>query len=138
MARTSSTRGSASITGSSPRHRIESNNVLQCCFCERKIMDDPIHHLINGGIMQRTGIHVMTVSIFLLAALLVSAAEPSAGVLGAEDLKRVVPASYFFRGLSASVQLRNSAGLRTSDGKFVLAGLVDTSGYATDVARKDQ
>jgi hypothetical protein len=59
-------------------------------------------------------------------------------VLGAEDLKRVVPASYFFRGQSASVQLRNAAGFRALDGKLVLAGLVDTSGYSSDVAEKYQ
>jgi hypothetical protein len=88
--------------------------------------------------MQRKGVHIVICSFCLLAGLLVSAAEPSAGVLGAEDLKRVVPASYFFRGQSASVQLRNSAGFRTPDGKFVLAGLVDTSGYSTDVAEKYQ
>lgn len=88
--------------------------------------------------MQRKGVHMVICSFCLLAGLLVSATEPSAGVLGAEDLKRVVPSSYFFRGQSASVQLRNSAGFRTSDGKFMLAGLVDTSGYATDVAEKYQ
>ena len=36
------------------------------------------------------------------------------------------------------MQLRNSAGFRTADGKLVLAGLVDTSGYSTDVAEKYQ
>jgi hypothetical protein len=88
--------------------------------------------------MQRKGVHVVIFSFCLLASLLLSATEPSAGVLGAEDLKKVVPASYFFRGQSASVQLRNAAGFRTSDGKLVLAGLVDTSGYSSDVAEKYQ
>jgi hypothetical protein len=77
-------------------------------------------------------------SFCLLASLLLSATEPSPGVLGAEDLKRVVPASYFFRGQSAAVQLRNAAGIRASDGKLVLVGLVDTSGYSSDVAEKYQ
>jgi len=36
------------------------------------------------------------------------------------------------------MQLRNSAEFRTADGKFVLAGLVDASGYSTDVAEKYQ
>ena len=40
----------------------------------------------------------------LLTAVTVAQA-PKAGVLSAEDLKRVVPAAYFFRGQSASVQL---------------------------------
>jgi hypothetical protein len=58
--------------------------------------------------------------------------------LAAEDLKRVVPSAYFFRGQSASVQLRNSAGFSNSSGKLLLVGLVDTSGYAADVQAKYQ
>jgi len=34
--------------------------------------------------------------------------------------------------------LRNSGGFRAPDGKLVLAGLVDTSGYASDVQAKYQ
>jgi hypothetical protein len=64
--------------------------------------------------------------------------DTKAGVLTAQELKRVVPASYFFDGQSASVQLRNSVGLRTSAGKMVLAGMVDTSGYSADVQQKYQ
>jgi len=87
--------------------------------------------------MHGKGMHVLIFSICLLTGLLVSATGPS-GVLGMEEVKRVVPPSYYFRGQSASVQLRNSAGFRTAEGKLVLAGLVDTSGYATDVAEKYQ
>jgi hypothetical protein len=93
---------------------------------------------IDGGIMRRKGTHVVIVSFCLLVSLLVSATEPAPGVLSGDDVKRVVPPSYFFRGQSASVQLRNSAGFRTADGKFVLAGLVDTSGYSTDIQEKYQ
>ena len=81
---------------------------------------------------------VFIFSIYLLGALLLSATETTTGVLGGDELKRAVPSSYFFRGQSASVQLRNSAGFRVADGKLVLAGLVDTSGYAADVAQKYQ
>src|SRR5438445_8959439 len=75
---------------------------------------------------------------FLLALLtsVTMGQAPKAGVLSAEELKRVVPAAYFFRGQSASVQLRNSAGFSAADGKLVLAGLVDTSGYAADLQAK--
>jgi hypothetical protein len=66
------------------------------------------------------------------------AQQPKPGVLTAEDIKRVVPASYFYRGQSAMVQLRNSAGFSTEKGLLVLAGLVDTSGYSSDVAAKYQ
>jgi hypothetical protein len=77
-------------------------------------------------------------SFCLLAALLALAIDPAPGVLGVDEIKRVVPPSYFFRGQSAPVQIRNSAGFRTADGKLVLAGLVDTSGYSSDVAEKYQ
>jgi hypothetical protein len=80
----------------------------------------------------------------LLAALLISVlplvaedAKP-AGVLNANELKQVMPGAYFFRGQSAPVQLRNSGGIRTKDGMLVLAGLVDTSGYSSDIQQKYQ
>jgi hypothetical protein len=88
--------------------------------------------------MQRKSVRVVSFSVCLLASLLLSATEPSPGVLSVDEIKRVVPPSYFFRGQSASVQLRNSAGFRTPDAKLVLAGLVDTSGYSTDIAQKYQ
>src|SRR5215470_554836 len=61
-----------------------------------------------------------------------------AGVLNANDVKQVMPNAYFFRGQSAPVQLRNSGGIRTKDGMLVLAGLVDTSGYSSDIQQKYQ
>ena len=60
------------------------------------------------------------------------------GVLGADDLKRVVPSVYFFRGQSATVQIRNAGGFAGPDGKLTLAALVDTSGYAAGVQAKYQ
>jgi len=77
---------------------------------------------------------------FVWLAVLASLAvvQASAQVLGADQLKKIVPASYFFAGQSASVQVRNSAGYKTAGGKVVLAGLVDTSGYSTGIAEKYQ
>jgi hypothetical protein len=79
----------------------------------------------------------LLVSAALVPAVL-SAQQAKPGVLGADEIKRVVPATYFFRGQSATVQLRNSAGFRVSGDKLVLAGLVDTGGYASDVQEKYQ
>jgi len=76
--------------------------------------------------------------IFLFSPLLLAAQQPKAGVLSGDDLKIVVPSTYFFRGQSAPVQLRNSAGFSVPDGKLVLTGLLDTSGYAADVQAKYQ
>ncbi len=77
-----------------------------------------------------------TVLAFLLFSSLVVAQKAQPGLLNAEDLKHAVPSGYFFNGQSAPVELRNSAGFRTADGKMVLAGLVDTSGYAADIQQK--
>jgi hypothetical protein len=52
-------------------------------------------------------------------------------VLNRDQAAAILPPSVFFRGQSASVQARNSAGLRSPDGKLVLAVAVDTSGYSS-------
>jgi hypothetical protein len=67
-----------------------------------------------------------------------SASSATAKILSPQDIGAVMPHSVFFRGQSATVQLRNTFGLRLEDGKLVLAGLVDTSGYATGIQQKYQ
>ncbi len=74
----------------------------------------------------------------LIFACLVTVAQTKPGVLSADEVRKVTPATYFFRGQSATVQMRNSAGFSVAGGKLVLAGLVDTSGYASDVQAKYQ
>jgi len=54
------------------------------------------------------------------------------------DMQKLMPANVFYRGQLAPTQLRNSGGVKFSDGFFVLAGLVDTSGYSTGVQAKYQ
>ena len=76
--------------------------------------------------------------ILLLTGLLASAQPAKPGMLTPEELKKTVPSTYFFRGQSGAVQLRNSAGFRGREGKLVLAGFVDTSGYAADLTEKYQ
>ena len=78
----------------------------------------------------------VSVPICLLASLL-AFAQSGAGVLGADEIKKIVPAAFFFRGQSAPVQLRNSVGFKAGE-KFVLAGLVDTSGYSSGIREKYQ
>ena len=59
-------------------------------------------------------------------------------VLKAADLVKLFPASVYYCGQSAPAQLRNSGGVKFADGHYVLASLVDTSGYSTGVAAKYQ
>jgi hypothetical protein len=75
-----------------------------------------------------------------LPAKTYAAADPSsgAGVLNAADAAKAIPATVFFRGQVASVQARNSGGVKLPDGMLVLCTLVDTSGYSTAVQQKYQ
>lgn len=59
-------------------------------------------------------------------------------VLKPADAQKLLPASVFYRAQSATTQLRNSGGVKFSDGYFVLATMVDTSGYSSDVSSKYQ
>src|SRR5437660_10944159 len=63
-------------------------------------------------------------------------AQDSATILTGADLNRVVPPGFYFQGLSAPTQMRNSAAARFGSKRFVITGLVDTSGYAADVRAK--
>jgi len=95
--------------------------------------------LMENELMMRLTLGALVAGLALcLSAPVLSSQQSKAGVLSAQDIKRVVPATYFFRGQSAPVQLRNSGGFSTADGKLVLAGFVDTSGYSTDVQAKYQ
>jgi len=59
-------------------------------------------------------------------------------ILSPQDISTLMPHSVFFRGQTATVQMRNAFGLRFVNGAVVLAGLVDTSGYATGLQQKYQ
>jgi len=76
----------------------------------------------------------------LVAVLFASALAQKAAqhLLSSEELKKIVPAEFFFRGQKAPTQLRNAAGLQLADGKVVLAALVDNSGYSSAVQQKYQ
>jgi hypothetical protein len=65
-------------------------------------------------------------------------AAPQPGVLKPADLEGLFPQQVFFRGQSASVQMRNSGGVRFADGMLTMAALVDTSGYSSGVQQRYQ
>ena len=54
------------------------------------------------------------------------------------ELERVVPQGFYFEGQSAPTQMRNAAAAQLGPKRFVMAGLVDTSGYSSDVQAKYQ
>ena len=60
-------------------------------------------------------------------------------VLKASDIKpKLFPESVFFRGQTAPAQMRNTGGIHFSDDLYMLAGLVDNSGYSTGIREKYQ
>ena len=80
-----------------------------------------------------TGLAVLVV---VCSVPLLVAAQDSVTVLAGAELSRVVPPGFYFQGLSAPTQMRNAAAARFGDNRYVVAGLVDTSGYAADVRAK--
>lgn len=68
-----------------------------------------------------------------------TAAPAREGVLKAAEVgDKLFPDKVFFRGQVASVQARNTGGVRYADGFLVLAGLVDNSGYSSGLREKYQ
>ncbi len=59
-------------------------------------------------------------------------------LLTAGELEAVIPATVFFRGQRATVQLRNAAGIRFADGLLMFAVKVDTGGYSSGIAERYQ
>ncbi|SPF32938.1 conserved exported hypothetical protein [Candidatus Sulfotelmatobacter kueseliae] len=66
------------------------------------------------------------------------AQQASKHVLSGDELKKAIPAEFFFAGQKATVQLRNAAGFQLAGSKMALAALVDASGYATSIQQKYQ
>jgi hypothetical protein len=62
----------------------------------------------------------------------------SAGVLAVAETQRLMPPAVFFQGQLATVQMRNSFGVRFTNGGLVLAGMVDTGGYSSAIRDKYQ
>jgi len=65
-------------------------------------------------------------------------AQDNGTVLAGADLTKVVPTSYYFQGQSAPTQMRNAVAARFGANRFVIAGMVDTSGYSAQVRARYQ
>ncbi len=93
--------------------------------------------------------HLRGASVLLALAVSTSFAAPQspapaatvhagATLLGPTDATKLLPPAVFFRGQSASVQARNSGGVRFNKDSVMLVTLVDNSGYSTQVQEKYQ
>ena len=75
----------------------------------------------------------VALAVTMVASGPIKAQQDPDTVLKPADIQKLLPASVFYRGQSATTQVRNSGGVKFADGYYVLATLVDTSGYSSDV-----
>lgn len=91
----------------------------------------PMREIIKRAIMG-------FVTVAIIMATTAIQAQSGAVVLKPADMQKLLPATVFYRGQTATTQLRNSGGVKFPDGSLVLATMVDTSGYSTAVAAQYQ
>ena len=60
-------------------------------------------------------------------------AQDKTTILAGAELTRVVPGAFYFQGQSAPTQMRNSAAARFGTDRYVIVGIVDTSGYSAEI-----
>jgi len=104
--------------------------------------------ILKGAPMARFGKYSVLLSVLLLTFCIrhpqttVAGNPPAEGkevVLKAANVtSKIFPERVFFRGQSAPVQFRNSGGVHFADDLYVLAGMVDSSGYSTAIKEKYQ
>jgi hypothetical protein len=105
-------------------------------------------NILKGVSMARFAKYSVLLSVLLLTFSVrhletaVAGGPPAEGkevVLKAADINpKIFPERVFFRGQSAPVQFRNTGGVHFADDLYVLAGMVDSSGYSTAIKEKYQ
>jgi hypothetical protein len=86
---------------------------------------------------------LLTISALHLQAAPQPAAPPAtsaskSNILSASEAGKILPPAVYFSGQSASVQARNSSGIRLGKDSYMLVTLVDNSGYSSQVQQKYQ
>lgn len=79
---------------------------------------------------------MFTAFLFALDAATVAQEKSAPEILNQTATAKIVPTSFYFAGQSAPTQMRNSAVARVGKDRNVIAGLVDTSGYSTEISGK--
>ena len=88
------------------------------------------------GIWKLTATSALVVAMLAPGTMLAQAGGDT--VLKPAEIQKLLPATVFYRGQTAPTEFRNSGGVKLADGFYVLAALVDTSGYTTGVQAKYQ
>ena len=78
----------------------------------------------------------LAVIVMIASGTIGASAQDAVTILEGAALTRVVPAGFYYQGLTAPTQMRNAAAARFGEKRYVIAALVDTAGYAADVRAK--
>jgi hypothetical protein len=78
----------------------------------------------------------LAVIVLVTSSAIFARAQEPVTILEGAALTRVVPAGFYYQGLSAPTQMRNAAAARFGEKRYLIAALVDTAGYAADVRAK--
>lgn len=77
---------------------------------------------------------IAALTLIVIASIVVPVlAQDKTAILAGTELTRVVPAAFYFQGQTAPTQMRNSAAVRFGANRFVIVGMVDTSGYSAEI-----
>lgn len=89
----------------------------------------------------RQALSLLAIVALLVVVLPCANANPAGSetaLKATEITNKIFPDQVFFRGQVAPVQMRNTGGVHFTDDTYVLAGLIDNSGYASDIRQKYQ
>jgi len=83
-------------------------------------------------------LQVILLLLLVTAATSAQLANQQIGILNPSQIQSVFPATVYFSGQMTTVQMRNSGGVRWSEGKQTLFGMVDAGGYASGMRERYQ
>jgi hypothetical protein len=95
-------------------------------------------HLLVLSTLCAAGLASVPIASAQIASTSASKADAVPGVIDRTQATAILPKTVFYKGLSATIQGRNSAGIRFGNGDLVLVTMVDTSGYSSAVAQTYQ
>ena len=79
---------------------------------------------------------VLILTLTLVSAVAAHGQKKGVTVLTDAEAARIVPSGFYFEGQSAPTQMRNAAAARIGEKQHVIAGIVDTSGYSSEIRAK--
>jgi hypothetical protein len=97
-----------------------------------------IYRFCLSALLMLTSISLTGSPIFAQTSTSNSASPSAETILHPADLDSLIPATVYFQGQFATVQKRNSAGVRFSGGPVMFATRIDAGGYSSGIQERYQ